>query len=97
MFIKGFFFAALGLFGTAIALAVAQVAQPWRGVLVAWLLASVALGNILLRALKHYLAHRTNAPRETNRPTKRVVPCRGFEGLRVTYSDTAGKGRYIIR
>lgn len=97
MFIKTLFFVSLAFFGTVVALAVHQVAQPWRGVLVAWLLASVGLGNLLLRALKHYLAYRANTPPEARRAPKQYAPYRGFEGLRVTYSDAAGKGRYIIR
>ncbi|MBC7256294.1 MAG: hypothetical protein H5T70_08255 [Chloroflexi bacterium] len=94
---KGAFFVALTLLGAVVALAIHQVGQPWRGVLVAWLLASVGLGNLIVRALKHYLDYRASAPREAHRAPKRYTPYRGFEGLRVTYSDAAGKGRHIIR
>ncbi len=94
---KGVFLAVLTILGAIGALAVHQVAQPWRGALVAWLLISLGLGNLILRALKHYLDYRASAPREVRRPPKRYTPYRGFEGLRVTYSDAAGKGRYIIR
>lgn len=85
-------------------LAVYQVPQPWRGILVCWLLFLSTGGAFILRILKHYAqiktaqaqqaaTHPTNARPQAPRERK---PARA--SLQVVTSDSLrGAGRYTIR
>lgn len=96
-----FFFAMLALGGVILAVALHQVPQPWRGVLVVWLALAATLGVLAVKVLKHYFAYKAaqaSAPqRKPPRPSPEPTRHREFEGLRVVYSDTAGNGRHTIR
>ena len=56
---RGIFLALLALAAGFLVLAVYQVPQPWRGVLVAWLLFSGTGGLLILRIVRHYYAYKT--------------------------------------
>lgn len=51
---KGLFLMNLSIVGAILALAVYQVPQPWRGILVAWLLFLTPAGMFALRLLRHH-------------------------------------------
>ncbi len=98
---RWFFFITLAIGGVLLAVALHQVPQPWRGVLVVWLALAATLGVLVVKALKHYFAYKAaqvSAPqRKPTRPRPEPTRHREFEGLRVVYSDTAGAGRHTIR
>ncbi|MEA3408415.1 MAG: hypothetical protein U9R48_10125 [Chloroflexota bacterium] len=56
--VKGLFLMNLGIVGILLALAVYQVPQPWRGILVAWLLFLASAGTFVLRLLAHHYQYR---------------------------------------
>ena len=85
-------------------LAIYQVPQPWRGILVCWLLFLSTGGAFILRILRHYAQIKTaqaqrsateaaSARPQAPRPRK---PAR--TNLQVVTSDSLrGAGRYTIR
>lgn len=101
---KGAFMTALAIVAVVLVLAIYQVPQPWRGLLVGWVLFLATAGLFILRLAKHlfdYKALQLNArqtpryhipPRQNRQPTKTKVG-----SLKVVFSDTVGSGRKIIR
>jgi hypothetical protein len=102
---KGIFLVSLTIVGVIIVLGVYQVPQPWRGLLVAWLLFMGTGGVFVLRVVRHLLAYKSlliehsatqgryaqgrRRDRSRSRPRK--------ESLRVVRTDTMGTGRYVVR
>ena len=54
----GTFFLSLSVVAIAAAFAIHQVPQPWRGVLVGWLLFLSTIGALALRAVRHHYEFR---------------------------------------
>ncbi|MBN1400776.1 MAG: hypothetical protein JXA74_08055 [Anaerolineae bacterium] len=98
---RGIFLVNLAVLGSILAFAVYQVPQPWRGVLVGWLLFLVTVGALVLRVLKHHYAYKTlqlttKQPLPRGRaPRRRATP--DAPSLKVIRSDSFGAGRSVIR
>ena len=102
---KGVFFLSLAIAGVIIVLGVYQVPQPWRGVLVAWLLFMGTGGVFVLRVIRHLIAYKSlklehsatqaryagGRRREASRSRPRQ------ESLRVVRTDAMGAGRHVVR
>ena len=102
---KGIFFVSLTIVGVIIVLGVYQVPQPWRGLLVAWLLFMGTGGVFILRVVRHLLAYKSllvehNATQgryaQGRRRDRSRRPPRQ-ESLRVVRTETMGTGRYVVR
>lgn len=101
---KGAFMTALAIVATVLVLAIYQVPQPWRGILVGWVLFLATAGLFILRLAKHLydykalqlnarqLPRRESPSRQHRRPTNTKV-----DSLKVVFSDTVGSGRRVIR
>ena len=98
---KPLFLLCVTVLGVAAAVAAHQVPQPWRGILVGWLFVALTLGNLVVKALKHYFEYRATHPSQPSaaRPAapRRSERHRQFEGLKVVYSQGEGGGRRVIR
>ncbi len=98
---RGIFLALLALAAGFLVLAVYQVPQPWRGVLVAWLLFSGTGGLLILRIVRHYYAYKalqlTKQPPRPAPQRARKAQSASLDSLKVVLSDSAGSGRYTIR
>lgn len=84
--------------GGVLVLAVAQVPQPWRGVLVAWLIFGGSVGYVAVRLAHSYHVYRA-APTAGHRPTPRPrpeAPPRRPESLKVVVSRASANGRRTI-
>ncbi|MFH1085331.1 MAG: hypothetical protein V1772_06180 [Chloroflexota bacterium] len=98
---KGLFAVALTALGTLLALVIYQVPQPWRGVVVGWLLFAATLGPILIKVLRHHYAYkaialtRRPAPRPSAPTPRRTRPA--GESLKVVMASSAPVGRHTIR
>jgi len=98
---KGVFLTVVAALAVALALAVNQVPQPWRGMVIIWLLVGAPLLFFVLRVLKH-AAHiklinaRPNAEPRT-RTVKEPRTRQSLDNLRIVISDSAGNGRFTIR
>jgi hypothetical protein len=101
---KGLFLAGLAIVATALVLIIYQVPQPWRGILVGWVLFLATGGWFILRFAKHlfeYKALRLSA-RQSERNIamphrNRALRNTNVGRLKVVVSDTATRGRHIIR
>jgi hypothetical protein len=98
---RGIFLVNLAILGSILAFAVYQVPQPWRGVLVAWLLFLVTIGALALRILKHHYAYKT-LQLTTRQPLARARTPRRRAGtttpsLKVVRANSLGSGRSVIR
>jgi hypothetical protein len=85
--------------GVMLSLAVYQVPQPWRALLVAWLLVGSSLGALVARLVRHHYAYRAEHERRYGaRPRPRAAqPAEPrFEGLEVV-TLAQGERRYTIR
>ena len=94
-----FLLSMIGL-GTMLALAVHQVPQPWRGLLVGWLLFVGTFGALMVKVLKHHYAYKslqltTSQPLRRGRRRQRRGP--GSQNLKVIESSSIGSGRSVIR
>jgi len=101
---KGAFMTALAIVAVVLVLAIYQVPQPWRGILVGWVLFLATAGLFILRLAKHFcdykalqlnarqLPRRNSPPRRSRRPDNPKI-----DSLKVVLSDTAGSGRRTIR
>ena len=85
-------------------LAIYEVPQPWRGMLVCWLLFLSTGGAFILRILRHYAqiktaqAQRPAAQASSARPQVPRQPRPARTSLQVVTSDSLhGAGRYTIR
>lgn len=86
--------------GAALVLAVAQVPQPWRGVLVAWLLFGGSVGYVAVRLAHSYHVYRATPASYRQRSTEArrrpdPVPPRAAS-LKVVVSHTVANGRRTI-
>jgi hypothetical protein len=100
---KTLFFICLTLISVLLAVGLYQVPQPWRGILVGWLLFALTVGTMILRLARHYFAFKslqltTRGPGQAGR-TKHEQPTRKhqYEGLRVVMSTSGGGGRRVVR
>jgi len=102
---KGLFLMNLTVMGVVLALAIYQVPQPWRGILVGWLLFLVSAGVFALQFAKHHYAYKSlklTTEKVTNHQSKRPPrrkqrkQPKTEKGLKVILSDSAGSGRYVI-
>ncbi len=87
------------LLGILLALTVFQVPQPWRAILVAWLMLSTTLGSLAVRLVRYHYEFKAQQRQSKARPARSasqepLVP--RFEGLKVVFSSEAGR-RYTIR
>jgi hypothetical protein len=86
--------------GVVLVLAVAQVPQPWRGVLVAWLIFGGSVGYLATRLARHYHAYVAPPPtRQPRRTRARRLPeetPRRAESLKIIVSNIAANGRRTI-
>lgn len=100
---KGLFFLNLSVIGVVFVLAVYQVPQPWRGVLVGWLLFLVSAGSFALKLAKHHYEYKslllTAKQPAQRRPSSRKSrkARRQSDSLKVIMSDAVGSGRHVIR
>jgi|YNPBryantNP2012_1023418.scaffolds.fasta_scaffold92186_1 hypothetical protein len=102
---KGAFMTALAIVAVVLVLAIYQVPQPWRGILVGWVLFLATAGLFILRLAKHvcdYKALQWNArqlPRREFPPrqSRRSNHANKSDSLKVVFSDTVGSGRRVIR
>ncbi len=84
--------------GAALVLAVAQVPQPWRGVLVAWLIFGGSVGYVAVRLAHSYYVYRaapTASRRPAPRPSAETARPRAAS-LKVVVSRAAANGRRTI-
>jgi hypothetical protein len=85
--------------GAVLVLAVAQVPQPWRGVLVAWLIFGGSVGYLAARLARHYHAYKAapqvRRPRDTRLSRRQEDPPPRAESLKVVVSSTANGRRTI--
>lgn len=93
-------FAAMALTaGVLLALAVFQVPQPWRAILVAWLLVCATLGTLVVRLVRHHYEYKAQQQRRGGarpaRAARQEPPAPRFEGLKVVMSSEGGQ-RYTI-
>lgn len=98
---KVFFLFSLAVLGSILAFGVSQVPQPWRGILVAWLLFLVTVGALALRILKHHYAYKalqltTRQPLPRARTPRRRTDA-SSPSLKIIRSDSLGSGRSVIR
>jgi len=56
---KAIFFICLTALSALLTVGLYQVPQPWRGILVGWLLFVVTLGAMILRLARHYFAYKS--------------------------------------
>lgn len=94
-------FLLLALVGAILlALGIYQVPQPWRALLVAWVLVGVTLGALILRLVRHhyeFIARRGTRNAAPHRSaTLREPRSPGFEGLKIIVASDGGR-RYTIR
>jgi fatty acid desaturase len=96
---RAFFFVLALAAGVLLALAVFQVPQPWRAILVAWLLICATLGVLVVRLVRHHYEYKALQQRRGRASPVRVAPREPatprFEGLKVVMSSEGGQ-RYTI-
>ena len=100
---RGLFLVGIVIMASLLVLMLYQVPQPWRGILICWLLFLSTGGAFILRILRHYAQIRaTRASRPTAEPpVRQPTPSKGrpaMSSLRVITSDAVrGEGRFTIR
>jgi hypothetical protein len=104
---KGIFLFGLAIVGAIIVLGVYQVPQPWRGVLVVWLLFMGTGGIFILRVIRHLVAYKSlkleqataqGRWRTTRSRRRSVFQSRPRqESLRIVHTRAAGAGRHVVR
>lgn len=100
---KGTFLTMLAVVGVILVLGIYQVPQPWRGLLVGWLLFVASAGTFILRLARHHYQYKS-LQLTTRRPTEKPVikrarklePAR-LDSLKVVMSESGGGGRRTIR
>ena len=55
---KRLFLSSLTVVAVILALSVYQVPQPWRGLLIGWLLLFLTLGSLIMRLVRHYFEYK---------------------------------------
>ena len=101
--VKGLFLMNLSVVGVILALGVYQVPQPWRGILVAWLLFLASAGVFILRLLRHHYQYRKmrleqegKSIRGKPKRKERKGSFRVDGGLKIVHSDGTSGGRHTI-
>ncbi|MFO7918692.1 MAG: hypothetical protein R6V13_11480 [Anaerolineae bacterium] len=102
--IKGLFLMNLCIVSIVLALAIYQVPQPWRGILVAWLLVLAPAGAFVLRLLGHHYQYRKlkmeqgskGRPGTTRGKEKEKRPLDMDGELKVVQAEGGGRGRHTI-
>ncbi len=99
---KRLFLSSLTLVAAILALGVYQVPQPWRGLLIGWLLLFLTLGSLIMRLVRHYfefkalqLTTRGNAPRRAEPKPSRAA--HSPRRLDVIGERGGGSGRLTVR
>ena len=97
---RGRFLILTAAIGVVLVLAVAQVPQPWRGVLVAWLIFGGSVGYLAARLARSYhafvAAPPSRQPRAAGTRRPQEAPPPHAESLKVVVSSTAANGRRTI-
>lgn len=96
---KGIFFFNLSLLGGVLVVGVYQVPQPWRGIVVVWLVFALTVGAFVLRLLRHHYEYKAlqlskgtpNPPARSKRRRRKPKP----QGLQIVLSERAG-GRQVL-
>ncbi|MFP3895239.1 MAG: hypothetical protein ACLFV5_00155 [Anaerolineales bacterium] len=102
--IKGLFLMNLSIVGIVLALAIYQVPQPWRGILVAWLLFLAPAGTFALRLLRHHYQYRKLRLEQDPKGRLRAAKGKAKEKrsldtdgkLKVVHAEGGGRGRHTI-
>lgn len=102
--IKGLFLMNLSIVGAILALAVYQVPQPWRGILVGWLLFLTPAAMFVLRLLRHHYQCRKLGLEQDQeghqgipkRKDRKGRPLDMDDKLNVVHADGGDRGRYTI-
>lgn len=100
---KGFLTVTVLILSVALIAALYQVPQPWRGVLVAWILFAGTAGVFVMRVAKHHYHYRAEelgrrSRKETQRNTSRQTRRRraaAMGELRVVANETSSGRRTI--
>jgi len=93
------FLIAAAVVAAVLVLAIAQVPQPWRGVLVAWLMLGGTAGTFALRLVRHYRTYlgprlpKGQGADRGRRPER--APAASSPALRVIVSHSANGRRSI--
>jgi len=82
------------LAGGLLSFGLAQVPQPWRGVLVAWLLFGASGALVLIRIVRGYLAYRAQRPPSRKRAPRERRPEMSLE---IVGTRRGAGGRVIVR
>ena len=97
---KGLYLLNLSVLGGLAALAVSQVPQPWRGIVVLWLVFALTGGVFLMRLVRHHYEYKKQqwaTPRRER--TRKRAPrrrSRASEALAVVKTDGRGAGRKVL-
>lgn len=100
---KGLFFVNLSVLGAIAVLAIYQVPQPWRGILVGWLLFLASVGWFALRLIKHHYEYKSlqlktrGSVRDLPTRKSRKARHERADSLQVVRTNAIGKGRHVIR
>jgi len=100
---KGTFLMMLAVIGVILTLGIYQVPQPWRGLLVGWLLFMASAGTFILRLVRHHYQYKSlqlTTRRTVEKPpvkrARKLEPAR-LDSLKVVMSESGGGGRRTIR
>ncbi len=99
---KRFFLASLAVVAVILAVGVYQVPQPWRGLLVGWLLLFITLGSLVMRLARHYFEYKalkltsrgSGAPRPVPAPRREPHSKRKVD---VIATPSGRGGRSVVR
>lgn len=97
---KGLFFLNLSVLGGLATLAMSQVPQPWRGIVVLWLVFALTGGVFVLRLVRHHYEYKEQQLTATKKAhsrarTSRRQP-RTSGALKVVQTDRRGVGRKVL-
>jgi len=100
---RGAFLIGVAVVAVLLTLGVAQVPQPMRGYVVAWLLFVATVGALGLSVLRHIYAYKTKLLEKGERVKRRPgyrrerSADRARPALRVVKSGKVGGGRFVVR
>jgi hypothetical protein len=97
---SGVFFVNLAIIGGIVTVAVYQVPQPWRGILVALVLFMLTVGTFALRIIRHHYEYKSMLLSAKQPPTpaphRRKRRVTKGQGLNVINASSVGGGRRVI-
>ncbi len=99
---KGLFLLSVTALGVIVVFAVYQIPQPWRGILVAFLVFMLTFGTFVLRIIRHIYEYKslqltTRQPlAQAGRSRSSTRQRRKRAGLNVISPGSAGGGRRIV-